>query len=100
MIEDIVLQKKFESILPHLNEQLTRVYLGSEALSLGRGGKQRVASLSGVSRVRIDKGISELGQIKQSSKIPATDRIRKPGGGRKPHRQKQDGLLDALEAHS
>jgi hypothetical protein len=98
MIEDIVLQKKFESILPHLNEQLTRVYLGSEALSLGRGGKQRVASLSGVSRVRIDKGISELGQIKQSSKIPATDRIRKPGGGRKPHKQKQDGLLDALEA--
>ena len=98
MIEDIVLQKKYEAILPHLNEQLVRVYLGSEALSLGRGGKQRVASLSGVSRVRIDKGIAELSHSKLSSKMPALDRIRKPGGGRKPHKQKQKGLLEALEA--
>jgi len=98
MIEDIVLQKKYEAILPHLNEHLVRVYLGSEALSLGRGGKQRVANLSGVSRVRIDKGIAELSHSKQASKIPATDRIRKPGGGRKPHKQKQNGLLDALGA--
>jgi len=98
MIEDIVLQKKYEAIIPHLNEQLVRVYLGSEALSLGRGGKQRVASLSGVSRVRIDKGIAELSHNSEVSKVSATDRIRKPGGGRKPHKQKQEGLLDALEA--
>lgn len=98
MIEDIVLQKKYEAILPHLNEQLVRVYLASEAISLGRGGKQRVSNLCGVSRVRIDKGIAELSHSSESTNISTTDRIRKPGGGRKPHKEKQDGLLDALEA--
>ena len=81
-----------------MNEQTARLYLGSEALSLGRGGKQLVSKLAGVSRVRIDKGIAELRHSKQASKIPSPDRIRKPVGGRKPHKQKQDGLLDALEA--
>jgi len=98
MIEDKVLQKKYEAILPHLNEQQTRIYLGTEAISLGRGGKVRVANLTGVSRVRIDKGISELSQSRVPSKNSATERIRVPGGGRKPHKQKQEGLLDALEA--
>jgi len=41
--------------LPHLNEKATRLYLGSEAGILGRGGKQRGAKLAWVSRVRIEK---------------------------------------------
>ncbi|KAA6324279.1 hypothetical protein EZS27_026370, partial [termite gut metagenome] len=48
------------TLLPHLDEHTARLYLGSEALSLGRGGKQKVSRLAGVSRVRIDKGIEEL----------------------------------------
>jgi len=51
MISDDVLQKKFRSLLPYLNEQSARLYLGIEAQSLGKGGKQRVAKLAGVSRV-------------------------------------------------
>ncbi len=98
MIEDKVLQKKYEAILPHLNEQQTRIYLGTEAISLGRGGKVRVATLTGVSRVRIDKGIFELSKNREPIKNPATERIRVQGGGRKPHKQKQEGLLEALEA--
>jgi len=47
MISDILLQAKYKKILPHLNEQTTRLYLGSEAESIGRGGKQRVAKLAG-----------------------------------------------------
>jgi transposase len=97
MIEDIALQKKYETILPHLNEQLARVYLGSEAVSLGRGGKQRVAKLAGVSRVRIDKGISELTSQSKVEQSNTSERIRKPGGGRKSHKEKQEGLLEALE---
>ncbi len=60
MLSDAVLQKKYASLLPHLNERSARLYLGSEAQSMGRGGKQKVAKLAGVSRVRIDKGIVEL----------------------------------------
>ena len=98
MMSDINLQKKFMAILPHLNEQTARLYLGSEAQSLGRGGKQRVARLAGVSRVRIDKGIFELTLGQEEERAEATKKIRKPGGGRKQHKETQQGLLEALEA--
>jgi hypothetical protein len=98
MISDEALQKKFSLILPHLNEQTTRLYLGSEAQMLGRGGKQRVAKLAGVSRVRIDKGIAELSAGHTSEQEAPVSRIRKAGGGRKQHQQTQAGLMEALES--
>jgi transposase len=98
MFSDEELQKKFSLILPHLNEQATRLYLGSEAQMLGRGGKQRVARLAGVSRVRIDKGIAELNAGHLSKEEVPVSRIRKAGGGRKQHQQTQAGLMEALES--
>ena len=98
MIRDIDLGNKYKTILPYMNEQIARLYLGSEALSLGRGGKQLVSKLAGVSRVRIDKGIAELALGKGKEKVETTQKIRKPGGGRKRHEQKQQGLLEALES--
>jgi hypothetical protein len=38
MFSNDELHKKFKLILPHLNEQAARLYLGSEAQILGRGG--------------------------------------------------------------
>lgn len=98
MFSDEVLQKKFKTILPHLNERATRLYLGSEAQFLGRGGKQRVAKLAGVSRIRIDKGIAELTSGEVVEEDGSSKKIRKPGAGRKQHRESQDGLMEALEA--
>ena len=98
MYSDDELQKKIKSILPHLNEQSARLYLGSEAQILGRGGKQRVARLAGVSRVRIDKGIAELTEGNISNVDVSTQKIRKAGGGRKQHKESQVGLMDTLEA--
>jgi len=98
MIRDIDLENKYKKILPYMNEQTARLYLGSEALSLGRGGKQLVSKLAGVSRVRIDKGIAELALGKGKEKVTTTQKIRKPGGGRKRHKEKQQGLLEALES--
>lgn len=98
MFSDDELHKKFNLILPHLNEQTTRLYLGSEAQILGRGGKQRVASLAGVSRVRIDKGIAELTAKKIVKEDSPLQKIRKAGGGRKQHKESQAGLLEALES--
>jgi transposase len=98
MISDAELHKKFSLLLPHLNEQTTRLYLGSEAQILGRGGKQRVAKIAGVSRVRVDKGIAEITASKVSKEDSPLQKIRKPGGGRKQHKESQAGLLEALEA--
>lgn len=98
MFSDEDLHKKFNLILPHLNEQTVRLYLGSEAQILGRGGKQRVANLAGVSRVRIDKGIAELTAKKIVKEDSPLQKIRKAGGGRKQHKESQAGLLEALES--
>jgi len=98
MFSDDVLQKKFRSILPHLNENAARLYLGSEAQILGRGGKQRVAKLAGVSRVRIDKGIAELSAGKVVKQDNQLQKIRKAVGGRKQHKESQVGLIESLES--
>jgi transposase len=98
MFSDKELQQKFKLILPHLNEQAARLYLGSEAQMLGRGGKQRVAKLAGVSRVRIDKGIAELTAEKAEKEDSPSQKIRKAGGGRKQHKESQVGLIEALES--
>ncbi len=98
MFSDDELSKKFKLMLPHLNEHATRLYLGSEAQILGKGGKQRVAKLAGVSRVRIDKGIAELSSGKGIISNSPLQKIRKAGGGRKQHKESQPGLMEALEA--
>ena len=98
MFSDDELQEKFRLLLPHLNEQAARLYLGSEAQILGRGGKQRVAKLAGVSRVRIDKGIAELTAEKVVKEDSPSQKIRKAGGGRKQHKESQAGLIEALES--
>ena len=97
METDAILKKKFESMLPHLDEHTARLYLGSEAISIGRGGKQKVSKIAGVSRVRIDKGIAELSS-KEAILPVEGQRIRKSGGGRKLAKESQQGLLAALEA--
>ena len=98
MFSDDELQEKFRLLLPHLNEQAARLYLGSEAQILGRGGKQRVAKLAGVSRVRIDKGIAELTAEKVVKEDSPSQKIRKAGGGRKQHKESQAGFIEALES--
>ncbi|KAA6332097.1 hypothetical protein EZS27_019364 [termite gut metagenome] len=95
---DTDLQSKFASLLPHLYEPAARLYLGSEALSLGLGGKQKVSRLAGVSRVRTDKGIEALISPAPSGSLRTEQRIRKKGGCRKLLKEKEGGLMEALEA--
>lgn len=97
METDIELQKKYEKLLPILNEHTARLYLASEAESLGRGGKQRVSRLAKVSRVRINKGIKELNKpiLKENEDF---DRIRKVGGGRKKLKEINSKLVETLES--
>jgi hypothetical protein len=66
--------------------------LAAEARALGRGGVTRVAQASGVSRPTIHKALRELDG-------PATDpgRVRKAGGGRKRTRDRDPGVVAALE---
>lgn len=99
MTTDARLKEKFNLLLPHLDERAARLYLASEAQSLGRGGKVKVSKLAGVSRVRINRGIEELteGAKATSAGSDRLEKIRKPGGGRKQVKESQPGLIEALE---
>ncbi len=87
------LAAKFAALLPHLDERQQRLYLGSEARSLGHGGVAAVARAAGVSRPTVTAGVAEL----EAGGQPL-GRARRAGGGRKPLAGTDPGLRPALLA--
>ena len=59
---------------------------------LGRGGKTKVAELSGMSRPTVAKGAGEI-----EAGAAVSDRQRSAGGGAKPAIEAQPGLLESLD---
>lgn len=88
-----VLAAKFSTLLPHLDERTQRLYLASEARSLGHGGIAAVARAAGVSRQTVVAGVGEL-----DSGVGPLGRVRRPGGGRKRLADLDAGLRPALLA--
>ncbi len=80
MEDDKRLAEKINSLLPLLNEEQKRVYLATESIYLGRGGKAKLEKLIGVSHNTINRGLKEM---KTGVVAVSTGRIRKEGGGRK-----------------
>ncbi|MCD6346960.1 MAG: ISAzo13 family transposase [Bacteroidales bacterium] len=97
MSTDTQLQEKYQMLLPHLDEKSARLFLASEAKSMGRGAKVKVAKLAGVSRARINMGIKELESGIKSSTTDKVKKIRRSGGGRKSREESQPGIVEALE---
>lgn len=85
------LARRFQVLLPHLNERQQRVALGTEARLLGHGGIRAVAEATGASATTVRKGVAEL----ESGEEPLpVGRARRSGGGRK-RANEQDGELTA-----
>jgi hypothetical protein len=87
------LAAKFAALLPHLDERQRRLVMGAEARALGHGGIKTVARAAGTSAVTVSRGVDEL----EAGGKPL-GRTRKPGGGRKPATQTDQGLGAALLA--
>lgn len=88
-----VLAQKFSTLLPVLDERQRRLYLGTEARALGRGGIEAVARAAGVSRRVVRVGRQEV-----EGPLEPTQRVRRPGGGRKPLPETDPTLLADLES--
>jgi len=95
MLTNEQLSEKINLLLPKLDERTGRLYLASEAKSLGRGGKQKISKLAKVSRMRIDKGLKELNDI--GSTVLPIGSIRKAGAGRKKKQEEYGDLLSQIE---
>src|SRR5580765_3030624 len=75
------IRRRFELLDPHLDERPRRLTAAAEAEAMGFGGVSAVARATGVSRLRLCRGIKER---KEASESPRDGgRIRRPGGGRK-----------------
>jgi transposase len=74
------LSRRFEVLLPYLNERQQRLALATEARLLGHGGIRVVAEASGVSATTVRRGVAELESGEDSLPV---GRARRAGGGRK-----------------
>jgi hypothetical protein len=80
------IEAKYLALAGRLDEATLRLWVATEARSLGRGGVSVVAKAAGVSRTTVYAGLAELDAgSTRMREAPALDkgRIRAPGGGRK-----------------
>lgn len=87
------LSRRFDVLLPYLDERQKRLALGTEARLIGHGGVRAVAVAAGVSEATVRAGVGELEA--PDSALPV-GRSRRPGGGRKPASQHDPGLVVRL----
>ena len=94
MVDQEAIRVRFEALDPLLNERGRRRYAAAEALAAGRGGISAVSQITGVARSTIGRGLMEL----RDGATAEPDRVRRPGGGRKPLMVKDATLLDDLRS--
>jgi hypothetical protein len=78
-----------KNLYDSLNERDRRRYAGIEALKLGPGGREYIARVLGCSRRTVSKGAKEVSGL---SGKEVDQRIRRPGGGRKPYSQQWEEI--------
>jgi hypothetical protein len=86
------IRERFSAVAPFLDERGRRLVAAAEAFAAGYGGIAAVATATGVAPSTIGRGLKELAQDEPS------ERIRRPGAGRKPTISKDPTLLSDLEA--
>lgn len=86
-------------ITPYLDEKQRRLLYGSAASALGHGGITFINEITGSSRNTIASGVNEVSSTIESneSEFNDTNRIRKPGGGRKSALTKNPLLYEKIE---
>jgi Rhodopirellula transposase DDE domain len=84
-------------VMSTLNEYQARLFVAEKALEMGRGGTSRLSMLTGMSRVTITSGLTELRGGKRL-RAAGAGRVRAPGGGRKKVEEADPSLRRRLKA--
>ncbi|MEK7995428.1 MAG: ISAzo13 family transposase [Planctomycetota bacterium] len=87
------IRAKFRALVPSLTERMRRLWAGTEARAIGRGGIAIVARATSLARNTIVRGLKEL---EESAPLDFS-RVRRAGGGRKRKAVLDPNLKDALE---
>ena len=89
---------KFALLRPLLDERARRLWAAVEARAIGRGGISQVAEATKLSRATIRAGLQELAHpLSTTAPQAPVERVRRPGGGRKPLGAHDPHLVRALE---
>jgi ribosomal protein L44E len=78
-VEVLEYHQSINRVMSKFDERSRRLFAGLVAKQIGRGGIQRVAEITGLSRVTIRRGLRECEQ----SQPEELNRVRRAGGGRK-----------------
>ncbi len=94
-----VVRTKYTSLEPALDERARRLWAATEARAIGWGGLSQVSEATGLSRITIKAGLTELGlPVLAADWQESRHRVRRPGGGRKTLVDHDPELLQDLEA--
>src|SRR5216684_2424779 len=94
VIDESVIRQRFKALAPVLDERGRRRFAAAEATSAGHGGVTAVTRATGIARSTIGRGLAEL----RAGETPDAERVRRPGGGRKPLSATDASLLDDLRS--
>jgi Rhodopirellula transposase DDE domain len=92
VIDESAIRLRFEALAPVLDERGRRRFAAAEARAAGRGGVSAVMRATGVARSTIGRGLAEL----RRGETLEPERVRRPGGGRRPLSEVNPRLLDDL----
>ena len=87
------LARFFADLAPELDERRRRILCGATARLLGHGGITEVSQAAGISRHTVAAGIAEI----RAGDRTQSQRVRRPGAGRKTVADQQPQLLRSLE---
>src|SRR6202789_437728 len=92
MIDLTLIRARFVCLSPHLDERERRLLAATEARLAGYGGIAAVARATGVAASTIGRGLQDL----SAEDVIDPERVRRPGGGRKPLTVTDPSLLRDL----
>src|SRR4029434_9792768 len=88
----------FATLSPLLHERARRLWAAVEARAIGRGGISQVAEATRLSRATIRAGLQGLlHPVSPTAPQATVERVRRPGGGRKPLGAYDPHLVRTLE---
>jgi len=98
-VEDVArVRRKYEMLNSMLSERTRRLWAATEAEAIGWGGIGRVAEATGLSHPTVARGLRELEDQRSTTATLAASRVRRPGGGDKPLKDKDRTLVADLDA--
>jgi Rhodopirellula transposase DDE domain len=92
VIDESAIGLRFAALSPVLDERGRRRFAAAEALTAGRGGISAVSRATGLARSTIGRALDEL----RAGEELEAERVRRPGGGRKPLSETDASLIDDL----